>query len=367
MTKPASGVPIDPEQGATADHVLAGLGAIRRTAEAFMDKRDSAGDGWTEPEVTTVSVTEGRPHVQVVMFNQNQEGRGPNALGADYLWWWIDESTGETFGMLVQAKRLTLAGGEWHVDISHRDGAQLRTLLRTAHDLKVPAVYSIYTGGLVYRASMPCLHQSAAAGLLQAAPAAPGTTPGTGLADGQECCRCRRMAISMVTAYQVTSSWESAVMTGNVALTESVPLEDLVDPAVPSSPIWDVNLEHLADPELVAFLQRPQVGAREVARRIFRLVATRRAMQFSAAIAEPITVPDSPVFANVPQDPGHFPGPYYAHVLSGLRTRPPTYVDDLRQTFNTWPGQEPTAPDGTYDRPRVLAGTSVAGMVLVTL
>ena len=120
-----------------------------------MDRRDLAGDGWSEETITEVSVIEGRPHVQVVEFNKQQEGRG---VGADYLWWWIDDSSGECFGMLVQAKRLTLSRrGEWHVDISHRDGRQLSDLLRTADDLQVPAVYGVYTGGLVYRASLPCL------------------------------------------------------------------------------------------------------------------------------------------------------------------------------------------------------------------
>jgi hypothetical protein len=91
---------------AAADGVLGGFKKIRQTAEAYMDKRDLAGDGWSEEAVTAIAVTEGRPHVDVVEFNRNQEGRGPNALGADYLWWWIDSQTGECFGMLVQAKRL---------------------------------------------------------------------------------------------------------------------------------------------------------------------------------------------------------------------------------------------------------------------
>lgn len=358
------------------DDVLAGLSAIRQTAEAFMDKRDLADDGWTEPEVTAFSVTEGRPHVQVVMFNQNQEGRGPNALGADYLWWWLDSRSGECFGMLVQAKRLTFAGEQWLVDISHRGGDQLRTLLRTARELQVPAVYSIYAGGLVYRAALPCLHRDDREGLVRAAPAPPGTTPGTGLDGGHECERCRRMAISMITAYQLSSGWESAVMTGNTALTESIPLEDLVDPAVPTDPIWDVNLRELTNPELVAFLQRPQEGAREIARRIFRLVATARSGAFSAATAEPITVPGAPVFDDVPEDSGHFPGPYYAHVLQGLRTSPPAYVAELRRPrLPDWITDLPDPSDGTNDhisasgrrRPVELDGTDVAGVVLVTL
>ena len=370
--------------GAARDDVLAGLSAIRQTAEAFMDKRDLADDGWTEPEVTSVSVTEGRPHVQVVMFNQNQEGRGLNALGADYLWWWLDSMSGECFGMLVQAKRLTLDGDQWRVDISHRSGDQLRTLLRTARELQVPAVYSIYTGGLVYRAALPCLHRDDHEGLARAAPAPPGTTPGTGLDGGHECERCRRMAISMVTAYQLSSGWESAAMTGNTALTESVPLEDLADPAVPADPIWDVNLRELTNSDLVAFLQRPQDGAREIARRIFRLVAVGRAGAFSAATAEPITVPGAPVFDGVPGDSGHFPGPYYAHVLRGLRTSPPAYVaelvDELRHpSLPDWIWDLPDPSDGTIGRmiasgpspgrrrPAELDSTDVAGVVLVTL
>jgi hypothetical protein len=82
----------------------------------------------------------------------------------------------------------------------------LRTLLRTAGELQVPAVYSIYAGGLVYRAALPCLHRDDREGLVRAAPA----PPGTGLDRGHECQRCRRMAISMITAYQLSSGWESA-------------------------------------------------------------------------------------------------------------------------------------------------------------
>lgn len=356
MTAPADG-------GTSMSEVLAGFSRIRETAETFMDKRDRAGDGWNEEAVTAVSVIEGRPHVQVVEFNHNQEGRGPNALGADYLWWWIDSSSGECFGMLVQAKRLTLAGEQWHVDITHRDGAQLSTLLRTADQLQVPAVYGVYTGGLVYRASLPCFHRRARAGAADAAPIPPA------LSGDQECGRCRRMAISMVTAYQLTFNWQSKAMTGNTVLSESVPVEDLVDPAVPSTPIWDVNLRKISDPELRAFLRRPQDGAREIARRIFRLVAHRRAMGFSAAAPEMMTVRGMPVFPNVPKDFGHFPGPYYRHVFQGLRTSPPAYVEDLRRA--PAPPEVSPLPEGGprsgRQRPLELAGTNVAGVVLITL
>jgi hypothetical protein len=347
-----------------------------------MDKSDLAGDGWNEEDVTAVCVIEGRPHVQVVKFNRNQEGLGKNALGADYLWWWIDSTSGESFGMLVQAKRLKLAHRQWHVDIRHRDGAQLSDLLRTAERLQVPAVYSIYTGGLVYRASLPCLHQEPVEGMRKAAPVPPGTPASSGLSSGQECGRCRRMAISMVTAYQLTSVWRSATATADTVLTESVPLEDLVDPAVPSTPIWDVNGREITDPELAAFLHHPQDGAREIARRIFRLVAYRRAGDFSAATPEQLTVPGAPVFPNVPKDHGHFPGSYYRHVLQGLRTSPPAYVEELLhppsldEVRDIWTRPDdasgrmvPTAssPSPARRQPSALDGTSVTGVVLVTV
>lgn len=192
------------------------------------------------------------------------------------------------------------------------------------------------------------------------------------------------MAISLVTAYQLSSGWESEVMTGHTVLTESIPLEDLVDPAVPADPIWDVNLRGLTNSDLVAFLQRPQDGAREIARRIFRLVAAARAGALSAAVAEPITVPGAPVFDDVPVDSGHFPGAYYVHILRGLRRSQPAYIAELVDALRRpgLPGQNGDLPhpvNGTIERmmasghflvrrrPAELDATDVAGVVLVRL
>ena len=69
--------------GRAPDGALAGFTRIRETAEAFMDKRDLAGDGWHEEAVTAVAVIEGRPEVDVVEFSRNQEGRGPKGPRAD--------------------------------------------------------------------------------------------------------------------------------------------------------------------------------------------------------------------------------------------------------------------------------------------
>lgn len=351
---------------------LIGFSRIRETAEAYMDKRDRAGDGWSEEVVTALAVTEGRPHVDVVEFNRNQEGRGPNALGADYLWWWIDRATEECFGMLVQAKRLKRTSDDWQVDVTHREGKQLGDLIRTANELEVPAVYAVYTGGLVFRDQLACRHDGAET---------EGDEPA--LPDPPEACLpCRRMAISMITAYQLTSGWYSPKVTADLVLGKGIPVEDLVDPTVPSPPVWDLNLRNLTDPQLRDFLLKPQGGSREIARRIFRRVAEHRRGQFSLASAELLPVPDAPVFTDVPDDTGHFPGPYYRHILQGLRISPPAYVQALRRPPKLDEIWEPSSTaDGYIGRmmatsgsfsakrrpPPELHGTELAGVVLVTL
>lgn len=352
--------------GNSAGGALAGFTRIREAAETYMDKRDLAGDGWHEEVVTALAVTEGRPQVEVVEFSRNQEGRGPNALGADYLWWWLDSATGECFGMLVQAKPLKRHGGRWHVDVTHRSGKQLDDLLRTAKDLQVPAIYAVYTGGLVYRAPLGCLHQ---------ARIEHGRPP-----PSEQCLACRRMAISLVTAYQVSAVWESPKMTADLALSESVPVEDLVDPAMPSPAVQDLNLRALSDPHLLDFLIEPQAGAREIARRIFRLVADHRRGAFSAASAELLRVDGAPIFTDVPDDRGHFPGPYYRHILQGLRGSPPGYVETLRRPPTADELRELSQDSGSASRmissmgwpsgrrePVALRDTNLGGVVFITL
>ena len=147
-----------------------------------MDDRDLADLGWTEESVTDIAIHRGLPEVQVVQFTRQQEGRG---VGADYLWWWLDGASNEYFGMLVQAKRLRLDGSHrWIVDISHRDGGQLTDLLNAARQFQVPAMYAVYTGGRVFRRHTACVYGGATS----------------------TCTRCRRMAISIISAYQLSTS-----------------------------------------------------------------------------------------------------------------------------------------------------------------
>jgi hypothetical protein len=323
--------------------VLEAFTRIRVAAETHMDQRDTDGLGWSEETVTEVCSHRGLPVVNVIPFNRAQEGC---AIGADYLWWFLDETSSACFGMLVQAKRITRAG-RWKVDIRHKQGRQLTDLLATARQLEVPAMYGVYTGGLVLRADMPCFHDQA---------------PG--------CVGCRRMAISMISAYQLADVWASPTTTADLVLTHGIPLENLVDPDLVTGTVVDVNLSEIQPSQLRDFLLLDQDGPVEVAKRIFRAVCEHRARGFSAATAEPITIPGAPLFPEVPDDTGHFPGPYYRHFMQGLRASPPPYVRHLqRQTRLDDTMGYVTAVPGPRGprRPRALRGVDVDGVVLVTV
>jgi hypothetical protein len=325
------------------DEVLSAFTRIRSAAENHMDERDRRRIGWSEETVTEVCSHQGLPQVRVIPFNRNQEGK---AVGADYLWWWLDRSSSVCFGMLVQAKRLSRVGARWTVDIRHRDGAQLEDLYATARQLEVPAMYSVYTGGTVFRAGLRCSHDNE-----------------------PPCLSCRRMAVSIISAYQLNANWSPADTAATV-LSESIPLEDLVDPQRAVGAVCDVNLEEIPPGPLRDFLLRDQDGPLEVARRIFQAVCKHRSGAFSAASAEAITLAGAALFPEVPEDTGHFRGPYYRHFLQGLRTSPPEYVRELQRSeepddkmaYVTSAGQP-----RPVRRPRALRGVGIDGVVLVTL
>lgn len=296
--------------------LLAACSRIRVAAEEFMDDRDLAGLGWDEETVTNVAIHRGLPEVRVVQFNRQQEGRG---IGADYLWWWLDRASSECFGMLVQAKRLHLDDAHrWIVDISHRDGGQLNDLLNTARQFQVPAMYAVYTGGRVFRRHTACVHDG---------------TPTT-------CVNCRRVAVSMISAYQLSTSWQVPRTTGLGVLHSSISLEDLVDPSVRSPDLNHMELSRELptrldffvqgmSEELRSYLGEVQDGPREIAKQIFEAVVRQRMGSFSAGLAESVMVASEALFREVPKDQGHYPGPYFEHFLRGLRTGPPSYVLDV--------------------------------------
>jgi hypothetical protein len=326
----------------TTTDVLAAFTRVREAAETHMEQRDALGLGWSEEAVTEVSIHQGHPRVRVVQFNRHQEGA---AVGADYMWWWLDDSPSDMcFGMLVQAKRLSRDGQKWKLDIRHNHGTQYEDLLKTGLQLQVPTMYGVYTGGPTFRAGLPCFH------------------------DRQpDCLGCRRMAISMISAYQldlVFGPTDAATFLFN----ESMPLEDLVDPRRPAGQVHDLNLPEIPAGPLREFLLEPQDGPREIAKRIFKLVSDTRRGMFSAASAEPITVRGAPVFPEVPEDSGHFRGPYFQHFLQGLRHSPPSYVQELleQQIFYDVMLGPQTPGIGQAEPPAELRGL-VDGVVLISM
>jgi hypothetical protein len=305
--------------------LLSAFGRVRSAAEQYMDERDRTGLGWVEESVTDIAIHKGIPEVRVVQFNRQQEGGG---IGADYLWWWLDQGSGECFGMLVQAKRLNRTASKWTVDIGHRDGKQLGDLSRTASHFEVPAMFAVYTGGQLFRRDLPPFHDK-----------------------DPHCISCRRMAISIISAYQIWDSWQSPRDTATMVLNDSIPLENLVDPALGAGTVRDLNLPSIASPELRNFLLHDQQGPREVAKRIFAAVSKQRSTSFSAVLAEPMTIASAPIFPEVPRDTGHYPNSYFEHFLRGLRTSPPPYVRDLQEN-------RPASPE--------IAGR-VAGVILINI
>jgi hypothetical protein len=288
-----------------------------------MDRQDQAGLGWTEETVTEIALAAGLPFVKPIPFNRPQEA----SVGADWLWWWLEPSSQECFGMLVQAKRVKGGPGRWSLDVSHGQGPQQQRLLETADQFDVPAIYGCYMGGLELRKDLPCPH-------FRVAP----------------CIACARMAITLMPAFSLPSTRDPrAAFT--LALAEGIPLEDLGDPDVEAGVVRDVNFRQLPPDALKQFLMDPQSGPREVSKQIFRAVSLRRAAQKSAALAEPVELVGEHIFRELPQDRGHFPGPYFAHVLRGLRRKQPDYVRDLVAGFPP---------------PREVSD-AVAGVVLVAL
>lgn len=325
----------------TTIEALAAFTRIREAAETYMEEMDALDLGWSEETVTDVCVHKGHPTVQVCKFNKGQEGGG---VGADYLWWWLDRSSGVCFGMLVQAKRLTHEGTKWKLDVRHNKGKQYADLLEAATLLEVPAMYGVYTGGPTFRTGLPCIH-----------------------AKQPECVGCRRMAISMITAFQLSPNFSPAD-TAETLFDESISLEDLVDPHRSAGPVHDLNLRHIPPGALRDFLLNPQVGPCEVAKRIFHLVSHARLGAFSGPTAQLIAIPGAPLFPDVPNDRGHFPASYFRHILQGLRHSPPRYVEELleRQLFQDLLDGQPEPVADNAPAPAELDGL-VDGVVLISL
>lgn len=129
-------------ESVASEDLLEAFGRARRGAENHMISVEEDDDTWDERTITDHLLHDAKPFVKYAAFNQTQEP----VVGADWLWWWVDNQSDESFGMLVQAKKLKRHGQSWSIDFGYNRGAQRRALFDAAEEIGVPPVYALYMG-----------------------------------------------------------------------------------------------------------------------------------------------------------------------------------------------------------------------------
>lgn len=285
--------------------------AFRRArvrAVQHMAACERAGIRWSETSITEIVTSQAARAVTVVPFTQRAEALS----GADWVWWWVDRAGG--YGMLVQAKRVTVTAGTWDFDFGYTSKGAARTqrevLRSAAAALGLLPVYALHLGTGDYRVWERCSNAHR----------------------GRRCMQCVKRSVSLMPALLA----ESVVVNDAVSTYErSVALEDLLDPPE-SAPLISPVLEEQLAPELADFLTMRQDGTRAVTRAMIDRVLRARAGAFSAApaIAAERSRPGDhdrlgPVFGDLPADAGHWGLNYFEHTLNPLREAPPDYVLEI--------------------------------------
>lgn len=273
-------------------------------AARHMAACESANLRWSETSITEIVTAQAARAVTVVPFTQRAEALS----GADWIWWWVDGAS--AYGMLVQAKRVTVRDCKWSFDFGYEIGGigrlQREVLRSTARTLDLLPVYALYLGTGDYRRWERCseTHRSG------------------------RCLACVKRTISLMPELVASE----LIMTNAASAYESsVALEELWTPPTEAAPLSPLLESQLA-PELAEFLQTPQSGTRAITRSMIDRVLRARMGTFSAP--SPIATSKSlgehdqlgPVFENVPDDTGHFGLPYFEQTLRPLRHAPPPYV-----------------------------------------
>ena len=312
-----------PDPASALPPVAGALRDARLSVLAYWQRREDAGHGVREEELTSRLVDAADPVVESVEFNPSQEG----VVGADWLWWFIQDD-GTCFGLLVQAKKLNGSVGSWSIDLGYPGGKQrwrqMTRLLATADQLEVPAAYVLYFGARKRRPDIACSDK-----------------------DAPDCWRCERASIALLPALVaqrvalLDSEYHPESLPSD-AYRHSLPMEDLG--LADSAPIRDLNLEDVG-PALRTFLTTEQSGPEAVAKRIFRIVSDYRKGMLSAVVVGALAVGSTDLmFDEVPSDTGHYGVSYFEHVLRGLRRQPPAYVTELLGTSS--PADTPSRLEG---------------------
>lgn len=279
---------------------------------------------WAEPAITEMVMAYAAQAVTVVPFTQPAE----SVSGADWVWWWVDGTS--AYGMLVQAKRLTITDDAWSFDFGYRVGhsskLQRELLMRSASELGLVPVYALYLGTGAYRDWEPCSEAHA----------------------GRRCVSCVKRTVSVMPAL-LANEW--AVTSATETYARSVALEEVYRPSHIDPWLFRGLVTQLA-PELGDFLRTRQDGTRAVAKSMIAKVLTVRAGQFSAPTMNPVHVRNGkhdrlgPVFGELPDDTGHFGVPYFEHVLGPLHQAPPEYVLEIESGSIDAANLESDVPEG---------------------
>lgn len=290
-----------------ATSVLSAFKSARKDALRHMAASERAKFRWGETTITEIVTSRAARAVHVVPFTQPAEGLS----GADWVWWWVDASS--AYGMLVQAKRVTIEAGSWGFDFDYQSPkakrAQREVLRSTAAVLGVLPVYALYLGTGDYRSWERC----------------------SGRHTGHGCGRCRRRAVSLMPELLA-----STVMINDSTSTyeKSVALEEMWTSSE-DRPLLIPKVAESLKPELAEYLLTEQHGARAVSRSMMDVVLRVRAGQFALATDGSVSVSDGshdvlgPVFTELPDDTMHGGVNYFEHVLNPLRNVPPDYVLEI--------------------------------------
>lgn len=281
--------------------------SARIQAYRQMEASENAALRWSETTITEIAIAQAAKAVAVVPFTQRAEALS----GADWIWWWVDGSA--AYGMLVQAKRVIVAGTKWDFGFGYRTTGATRTqrevLMSFADALELLPVYAVYLGTGKYRSWERCSKDHRHG----------------------RCLACVRRAISLMPALLA----EEVIVNDAVATYErSVALEEISTPNTTRGLVIPA-LKKQMDPKLADFLNKPQHGTRAVARAMVDPILRARFGALSTASVGTTTVRDGrhdelgPVFDDVPDDTGHWSVPYFQQALRPLQQTPPPYVLEI--------------------------------------
>lgn len=257
---------------------------------------------WGETAVTEMVIAQAAEAVYVVPFTQRAEVLS----GADWVWWWVDHRG--AYGMLVQAKRMSIDAGRWHFDFSYPKGTgtQRSTLMSAAATLELLPAYALYLGTADYRRGASCPD---------------GHKRGT-------CLQCVKRSVSLTPALLAEAFMMSDA---DGVYGRSVALEDLWAPSTTTAMLGLPGRSSLA-PELEEFLKVRQDGTRAVARSMIDRILKVRTGELQHGATTSARPRDDEhdrlgsVFTRFPDDPGHWGLNYFEHALSPYLHAPPDYV-----------------------------------------